>query len=324
MLKIQIIIVFLFISFFSIHIVLSQLNFQKLDLPLTSSGPEAFAFDSIDSVSGEFYTGISDGRIVKYNTTNFIEVYITTPNRSRLCDGTNMLGAICGRPIGIEFYYKEKLLYIADAYKGLLVGGKDKLAVQLATGAEGVPFKFPDGLNVDQLTGDVYFTDASSVFEMSQLPLAVLVNDATGRLLKYSKTTQQVSVLLRGLAGAAGVAISSNASFVLVTEFITKRIQKLWLTGPLAFTSTVIKEFEGRPDNIKKTQIGDYFWVAVSTMSPIGITISSAVKIDGNGVVLQTIPLDRYYFNTAISEFNQRGSNFYVGSLQAGFVGLLN
>ncbi|XP_060958275.1 protein STRICTOSIDINE SYNTHASE-LIKE 11-like [Cannabis sativa] len=162
MLKIQIIIVFLFFSFSSIHIVLSQLNFQKLDLPLTSSGPEAFAFDSIDSVSGEFYTGISDGRIVKYNTTNFMEVYITAPNRSRLCDGTNMLGAICGRPVGIEFYYKEKLLYIADAYKGLLVGDKDKLAVQLATGAEGVP----DGLNVDQLTGDVYFTDASSVFEM--------------------------------------------------------------------------------------------------------------------------------------------------------------
>ncbi|XP_062118830.1 protein STRICTOSIDINE SYNTHASE-LIKE 12-like [Humulus lupulus] len=139
-------------------IVLSQpvFNFQKLYLPSTSTGPEAIAFGPIDPFSGDLYTGISDGRIVKYNTSTFIEVYITSPNRSSvLCDGTNIapiLGPICGRPI--------------DAYKGFLMGGKEKLALQLATGAEGVPFKFPDGLNVDQLTGDVYFTDASSVFQM--------------------------------------------------------------------------------------------------------------------------------------------------------------
>ena len=107
----------------------------------------------------------------------------------------------------------------------------------------------------------------------SQIPEAVLVNDATGRLLKYSSLSKQVTVLLRGLGGAGGVAISSNASFVLVTEFISKRIQKFWLSGPKAFTSQVILTLQGRPDNIKRTPVGDNFWVAVSTQNLGGLFI---------------------------------------------------
>ncbi|XP_062116810.1 protein STRICTOSIDINE SYNTHASE-LIKE 12-like [Humulus lupulus] len=322
-----IIIAFLVISFSSIHIVLSGpiFKFQKLDLPSTSTGPETITFDSVGRGP---YTGISDGRIVRYNGSNFIEVYITSPNRSSLvCDGKNnpaIFGRKCGRPIGIDFHYDKNLLYITDAYKGLLVGTDKRLAVQLATEAEGMPFKFPDGLNVDQLTGNVYFTDASSVYELSQLPIAVLLNDSTGRLLKYNPITNNVSVLLRGLGGAAGVAVSSDGSFVLVTEYITKRIQKFWLKGPMAFKSQVIINLQGRPDNIKKTPTGDSFWVAVTTMNLIGRTIPTAIEITGNGTILRTLSLDHYYFGTPISEFNQRGSYFYAGSLQANFVGLLS
>ncbi|XP_062115809.1 protein STRICTOSIDINE SYNTHASE-LIKE 12-like [Humulus lupulus] len=321
------IIIFLFLSFCFMHLVFPQcpFNFRKLDLPSTSVGPSGIAFDSLGRGP---YTGISDGRIVKYNTSNFIQVYITSPQRSSaVCDGTNnpaILGPICGRPKGVDFYYKENLLYITDAYKGFLVGGKKRLAKPLATGAEGVPFKYPVGINVDQLTGDVYFTDSSSVFQLSQMTQAVLVNDATGRLLKYNPKTKQISVLLRGIGGAAGVAISSDRSFVLVTEYIAKRIIKFWLRGPMAFKSQVILKLQGRPDNIKKTPTGDSFWVAVNTMSPGGLTIPMAIKINGNGDVLHTLPLDCYYFNTTIGEFNQRGSHFYVGSLEADFVGLLN
>ncbi|KAM6593763.1 hypothetical protein CsatA_001466 [Cannabis sativa] len=323
---INIMIAFLFLSF-SIHIVISQStlnNFQRLYLPSTSVGPEAIIFDSLGRGP---YTGISDGRIIKYNGSSFTEVYITSPNRSRLvCDGRNalgLLGPICGRPLGIDFYYKENLLYIADAYKGLLVGANETLAVQLATEAEGVPFKSPDGLNVDQLTGEVYFTDASSVYQISELPVAVLLNDSTGRLLKYNPVSKNVTVLLRGLGGAAGVAISNDSSYVLVSEYIPKRIQKYWLKGPMAFKSEVIINFDGRPDNIRKSPRGDSFWVAVTTTNLVDGTIPKAIEINGNGVILRNISLDRYY-STSISEFSQHGEQFYVGSLQARFVGKFN
>ena len=84
-----------------------------------------------------------------------------------VCDGKNLgeLGLICGRPLGLDFYVSKNKLFIADAYRGLLVvGPRGGLAKQIATSAEGVPFRFTNGLSVDQFTGDIYFTDFSSKF----------------------------------------------------------------------------------------------------------------------------------------------------------------
>jgi len=56
---------------------------------------------------------------------------------------------MCGRPLGLQFFAKTGDLYIADAY---------------LTQADGVPFHFVNGLDVDQATGDVYFTDSGDVY----------------------------------------------------------------------------------------------------------------------------------------------------------------
>ncbi|PON36991.1 Strictosidine synthase [Parasponia andersonii] len=139
--------------------------------------------------------------------------------------------------MGIGFYLLTKQLFVADAYQGFLVAGPNGgLATTIASSAEGMPFKLPTGLDVDQSTGNVYFTDASSQYSLSQIQEAIDTGDATGRLLKYDRNTQQVTVLLGGLSGAGGTSISSEGSFVLVSEFIAKRIQKFWLTGPKALT----------------------------------------------------------------------------------------
>lgn len=60
-------------------------------------------------------------------------------------------------------------LYICDAYGGLLklANPTDVLATPVAmTAADGQQINFCDGLDVDQLTGDVYFTDASAVYNI--------------------------------------------------------------------------------------------------------------------------------------------------------------
>jgi sugar lactone lactonase YvrE len=70
--------------------------------------------------------------------------------------------SICGRPLGVRLYRKTGELYIADAYMGLMKVGPDGGEAQvLAKEADGVPFHFLNGLDVDQATGDVYFTDSS-------------------------------------------------------------------------------------------------------------------------------------------------------------------
>ena len=99
-----------------------------------------------------------------------------------MCDGTNnnndaIMGAICGRPLGLAFYFKTNQMYISDAYRGLLMAEPNgRLAANIATAAEGVPFKLPFHLDVDQATGDVYFTDFSSQFDLRYFPLFKIID----------------------------------------------------------------------------------------------------------------------------------------------------
>ncbi|KAJ0104806.1 hypothetical protein Patl1_19009 [Pistacia atlantica] len=282
----------LIIFFLSLPSVLHSLNFVKLPLPLSAIGPESSAFDAAGAGP---YTGVADGRILKYVSpvVGFVDYGVTSPNRSKaLCVGDSIpaLGPTCGRPLGLGFNNLTGDLYIADAYLGLLVLPKNqKIATQLATSANGVPFRSPDGLDVDPVTGDV------------QILLAIAKNDSTGRLLKYDIKTKQVTVLLKGLSGPAGTAVSPDGTFVLVTEFIGKRIQKYWLKGPKASTAEVLITFKGRPDNIKRNPGGD-FWVAVNQETIIPLVMKpEGTRLDANGTVKESRPIDLQYGTTLTS-----------------------
>ncbi|THG17018.1 hypothetical protein TEA_027235 [Camellia sinensis var. sinensis] len=138
--------------------------FSIIQLPPNATGPESVGFNS--PVSGP-YVGVADGRVLKRQDPilRFVDFAVTSSNRTKqLCDGTTDpdMGPICGRPLGFSFDSANGKLYIVDAYFGLLVVGPNGgLATQLATSAEGVPFKFLDGVDVHQFTGLVYFSDAS-------------------------------------------------------------------------------------------------------------------------------------------------------------------
>ena len=91
---------------------------------------------------------------------------------------------------------------------------------------------------------------------------ALLSGDNTGRLMKYDKSSKEVTVLLRGLAFANGVAMSKDRSFVLVAETTTGKIIRYWLKGPNAGKSDVFAEVPGYPDNVRRNSKGE-FWVAL-------------------------------------------------------------
>ncbi|MFS7928453.1 putative strictosidine synthase [Helianthus anomalus] len=52
----------------------------------------------------------------------------------------------------------------------------------------------------------------------------------TGRLLKYPRT-QRVTVLISGLAGTGGPAVSSDRKYILVPDYVNKKIQRYWQKG---------------------------------------------------------------------------------------------
>ncbi|KAK1417839.1 hypothetical protein QVD17_26973 [Tagetes erecta] len=175
-----------------------------------------------------------------------------------LCEETD--GPICGRPVALSFNYKSSDLYIVDAFFGLLVVGfNGGLATQLSGG-----YKYLTGIDVESYTGNVYMTDASLTYSIRRLAQPDFTPDSTGRLLKYDPRTQRVSVLINGLAGGGGPAVSSDRKYVLVPEYVNKRIQRYWLQGPKHGTNEVFMTDFGSPMNIKRAVNDGEFWVAVA------------------------------------------------------------
>ncbi|CAH8258107.1 unnamed protein product [Arabidopsis lyrata] len=300
-------------------------SFQKLPVPESRSGPEAFAFDSTGK---GFYTGVSGGKILKYlPETGYVDfAQITESSNSSWCDGNigTALAGRCGRPAGIAFNEKTGDLYVADAPLGLhVISPAGGLATKIADSVDGKPFKFLDGLDVDPTTGVVYFTSFSSRFTPIQVLIALGLKDATGKLYKYDPSTKVVTVLMEGLSGSAGCAVSSDGSFVLVSQFTKSNIKRYWIKGPKAGSSEDFTNSVSNPDNIKRIGSTGNFWVASVVNKIIVPTNPSAVKVNSNGEVLQTIPLKDKFGDTLLSEVNEFEGNLYIGTLTGPFAGIL-
>ncbi|KAM0002258.1 putative strictosidine synthase transcription factor WD40-like family [Helianthus debilis subsp. tardiflorus] len=275
-----------FITFLYIVIVSCQYDkFRKLELPQGVTGPESAAFR---------------------------ELLLLTEDEDK--------GPICGRPMALSFQPITGRLYIADAYFGLLVvGPTGGLATQLAGG-----FKFVTGVDVDLITGNVYFTDASLTYEIRNTTQPDFMPDSTGRLLRYNPLTRRVSVLLSGLSGGGGPVVSSDGTFVLVPELGGSRISKYWLVGPKANTVELLLNNVGSPNKIKRAERFGEFWVALSVgfRPPTPLTTPQGVRFNSNGVVLQTVSFATQFFNKSISIVQEQNGDLYVGSRLTNFIGV--
>lgn len=126
-------------------------------------------------------------------------------------------------------------------------------------------------------------------------------------------------MLLRNLSGAVATALSTDRSFILVTEFNANRIQKFWLEGTKASTAEILVGLEGRPTNIRTTL--ESFWVAVSIQST-PTTVPTAQRIDPYGNILESLNFAAQYGSNLLSEVQEYHGALYIGAgPSADFVG---
>ncbi|KGN59456.1 protein STRICTOSIDINE SYNTHASE-LIKE 2 [Cucumis sativus] len=262
-------------------------------------GPESFAFDSS---GGGPYTGISDGRIIKWlpQQQTWIDFAVTSSNRTG-CEERERREEReerCGRPLGLKFKDSGDgdQLYIADAYMGLLrVGSNGGLAERLDFQTREDQLRgfdsltFANGLDIDQFSGVVYFTDSSSHYQRRNFASSVLSGDNTGRLMKYDPKTKQLSLLLANLSFPNGVSLSKNGDFLLLAETTKCRILKYWLKTVKAGSYDVIAELPGFPDNIKASRRGG-FWVGIHSRKRGSLRL--ILSQPWIGKVLLKLPLD--------------------------------
>ncbi|PSS15719.1 Protein STRICTOSIDINE SYNTHASE-LIKE 10 like [Actinidia chinensis var. chinensis] len=318
-------------------------------------GPESLAFDPS---GGGPYTGVADGRILKWqgHAHGWVDFAVTSSNRKECVHPfAPEMEHVCGRPLGLRFDQKTGDLYIADAYFGLqVVGPNGGLATQLVTEVEGQPLLFTNDMDIDEHEDVIYFTDSSTIFHRRQFMSSILSSDKSGKLMKYDKSSKEVTVLLRGLSFANGVALSKDRSFVLVAETPTRRIMRLWLHGSNAGNLDVFAELPGVPDNIRRNSRGE-FWVAFHCKTgpisnwilsnpwvgkallklPLGFKKihylmvggkphAAAIRLSEKGEVLEVLEDSEGKSLRFVSEVEERNGKLWIGSVMMPFIGIYN
>lgn len=182
---------------------------------------------------------------------------------------------------------------------------------------------------------------------------SVLSGDKTGKLLKYDKSSKWLTVLLRDLAFANGVALSKDRSFVLVAETNSCRIIRLWLRGPNAGKKDTFADLPGFPDNIRRSPDGE-FWVALHAKKGTFARVALSNTLIGN--LLLKLPLSFRQLHSMIvrrphatilklseeakvlevlednegkvlrfpSEVEERDGKLWIGSVLMPFIGIYN
>ncbi|KAG8054533.1 hypothetical protein GUJ93_ZPchr0001g29765 [Zizania palustris] len=307
-----------------------QFDFH-LPLPDGVTGAESLAFDA--SNHGP-YTGVSDGRVLRWGGgavgwTTFAhhENYRKIPLCTAAVVSSEETESLCGRPLGLAFYHKSGDLYIADAYKGLMrVGPGGGESEVLATEAEGIPFNFVNGIDIDRTTGDVYFTDSSTTYPRRFNNEIIMNADATARLLKYDAQTKRVTVLRAGLPYANGVAVSHDGAHVVVAHTVPCQVFRYWIKGPKAGVYELFADLPGYPDNVRRDAKGGY-WVALNqekfrlnaaAAAPVKHLVG--VRINGDGVEVEELTAAK---GVTLSEVTEKDGKLWLGSVELDYVGLL-
>ncbi|KAK3130906.1 hypothetical protein QOZ80_6BG0499510 [Eleusine coracana subsp. coracana] len=302
---------------------------QRLQLPNLVSGPESIAFDAHGKGP---YVSVSDGRVLRWEDDGWKTFAYGPGYVENNCAASSELPSVareslCGRPLGLRFHRASGDLYIADAYAGLMRVGKDGgEATVLASGVNGVPFKFTNGLDVDQVTGDVYFTDSSSRYSRTQNQLVTRTGDATGRVLKYNARTKQVTVLMSGLAYPNGVTVSADRTHLVVALTGPCKLLRYWLGGPEGGKYELFADLPGYPDNVKPDGKGGYLvglnMEKLELPFPFGPNKHMVgIRIGAQGEKVQEITGPK---NMRLSEVVEKeDGRIYLGSVESSYVGVV-
>ncbi|CAD6266805.1 unnamed protein product [Miscanthus lutarioriparius] len=262
-------------------------------IPLSDgvAGAESLAFDSRGQGP---YAGVSDGRVLRWGgsargwtTFAYSTSYAHNPSCKASPARPGDAEDVCGRPLGLQFNGRTGDLYIADAYHGLLrVGPAGGEAKVLAAKADGGAFTFVNGVDVDQSTGDVYFTDSSTSYTRRHNTQILLNRDSSGRLMKYDARAKRVIVLKDALPYPNGVAVSADRTHVVVAHTGPCQLFRYWLKGPKAGTYELFADLSGYPDNIRRDTRGGY-WVALNREKIDGADAAAGKHIVGIRLMLK-------------------------------------
>jgi sugar lactone lactonase YvrE len=207
-------------------------------------GPEALA----PGPGGRLYTGLADGRIVRFDPTHDEAGFETVAETG-------------GRPYGLRVADDGSIL-VADGRRGILSVHPNGAVEVVVDELNGAPIRFADDVIVAP-DGLVWFTVASTRFGPDQLAEEFAELGPNGLLAWYDPATGRADIAIADLRFANGLALHPDGESLLVTETAGFRITRYWYAGPKRGVADIFADgLPGWPDNIVWDAVRSRFWVA--------------------------------------------------------------
>ena len=175
-----------------------------------------------------------------------------------------------GVPLGIEFD-DEGVLYIADAYKGLMSMTPDGALTLLTNEVDGMPIAYADDLDIGP-DGVIYFSDASTKFGAEAIGstlgaslLEIMEHRMTSHVMSYDPRDGVTRVVAGGFSFSNGVAMAADGMSLLVNETGTYSLHRIYVDGPRkGEREVVLDNLPGFPDNINDQPDGTFILGLIS------------------------------------------------------------
>jgi ribose/xylose/arabinose/galactoside ABC-type transport system permease subunit/sugar lactone lactonase YvrE len=220
-------------------------------------GAEDVIFDRNDLL----YTGTRHGDILKWFPPDYTR-YET-------------LAHIGGSPLGMAFDRDGRLNVCVGGmglYQVDMDGTVRRLTAEtnrsLLSVVDDSNMKLADDLDIAP-DGTIYFSEATTRFEMHDWYADALESRGNGRIIRYDPATKQTRTILSSLVFPNGICMSYDNQSFLFAESWACRISKYYFAGPKkGTTEVVIANLPGYPDNINRASDGGYWLALMGARTP--------------------------------------------------------
>lgn len=214
-------------------------------------GAEDLVFDLQDNL----YTSDRHGNILRFAAPDYSvrEVY----------------AHIGGHPLGVHIA-ADGCLYTCVSGMGLykvtperdVVRLSDQTNRSLLSIIDDSRMRFADDMDFGP-DGNVYFTEATIRYDVTDWATDCIEGRGNGRLLCYDPKSGATRTILRNRMFPNGVCMTNDGESLIYAETWACRISRFWFRGPTAGQiEVVIPDLPGYPDNIRRSSDGN-FWVAL-------------------------------------------------------------
>ncbi len=299
-------------------------------------GPEDIILDRSDNL----YTVNRNGSIIRFLAPNY--------------EKREEFARIGGRPLGMAIDRDESII-VCVAGMGVYGVRQDRTIFKVTDETNRTWYRFKDDSRLwlaDDLDiaadGKIYFSDATTRYDLSEWALDGFEGRGNGRLVCYDPATKTTRTVLANLAFPNGVCISHDGQAVLWVSTWLCRIYRYWIAGPQTGKLEIIADnLPGYPDNINRASDGNYWLALVGLRSPVydiamadpsfrtrmvkqippdewlcpGINFGCVVKFDDNGEVLESLWDPGGVSHPTITSMREHKGYLYIGGLENNRIG---